>query len=260
MGYCFGNYALTTNEGIEDTGEPFFICIEEENNYYVGYYLTLSFYTEQTECTIKIEELVPTVHKLDSKFIKYAIDAGTGENSIISNDTSDNKASGRYSHAEGLGTNASGEYSHSEGSTTVASGDYSHAEGNYSRASGEYSHAEGTSTTASGKCSHAEGNQSTASGKCSHAEGKNTIASRNNQHVQGCFNIEDTDGKYAHIVGNGDGTSRRSNAHTLDWEGNAWFAGMVEGTAIILKSTTSGSNKRFKITVDDTGTLFVKQF
>jgi hypothetical protein len=34
-------------------------------------------------------------------------------------------------------------------------------------------------------------------------------------------------GKYAHIVGNGTSTSKRSNAHTLDWEGNAWFAGKI---------------------------------
>ena len=35
--------------------------------------------------------------------------------------------------------------------------------------------------------------------------------------------------KYAHIVGNGTGIAdnQRSNAHTLDWEGNAWFAGKV---------------------------------
>lgn len=33
--------------------------------------------------------------------------------------------------------------------------------------------------------------------------------------------------KYAHIVGNGTSNTKRSNAHTLDWEGNAWFAGKV---------------------------------
>ena len=37
----------------------------------------------------------------------------------------------------------------------------------------------------------------------------------------------DAEGKYAHIVGNGTGENDRSNAHTLDWEGNAWFAGDV---------------------------------
>lgn len=34
-----------------------------------------------------------------------------------------------------------------------------------------------------------------------------------------------THGKYVHIVGNGTRTDRRSNAHTLDWNGLGWFAG-----------------------------------
>ena len=62
----------------------------------------------------------------------------------------------------------------------------------------------------------------------------------------------DTENKYAHIVGNGENETKRSNAHTLDWDGNAWFAGSVEGTAIILPSP---SGKQFKITVDDAGAL-----
>ena len=34
-------------------------------------------------------------------------------------------------------------------------------------------------------------------------------------------------GPYAHIIGNGTSEEDRSNAHTLDWDGNAWFAGEV---------------------------------
>lgn len=98
-------------------------------------------------------------------------------------------------------------------------------------ASGESSHAEGDSTTASAYCSHAEGNCTTASGENSHAEGASTIASSQNQHVQGKYNIEDLNGTYAHIVGNGE-DGKNSNAHTLDWQGNAWYAGKLsqEGT------------------------------
>lgn len=71
-----------------------------------------------------------------------------------------------------------------------------------------------------------------ASGDCSHAEGNNTKASSKHQHVQGKYNIEDTVNKYAHIVGNGAGNAKRSNAHTLDWQGNAWYSGKLsqEGT------------------------------
>ena len=93
-----------------------------------------------------------------------------------------------------------------------------------------------------------------ASGDYSHAEGDATKASSKLQHVQGKYNIEDATNTYAHIVGNGDNITR-SNAHTLDWSGNAWFAGTVEGTALILPSSTADSTKKFKITVDDSGTI-----
>lgn len=93
--------------------------------------------------------------------------------------------------------------------------------------SGNYSHSEGSTTTASGESSHAEGTRTLASGNNSHAEGDNTIAHGYSQHVQGKYNIEDTENKYAHIVGNG-GFDTPSNAHTLDWNGNGWFAGQLK--------------------------------
>ena len=167
-------------------------------------------------------------------------------------------ASGRCSHAEGNYTTASGDSSHAEGANTTASGDSSHAEGANTTASGYCSHAEGANTTAS-DFSHAEGQGTTASGSISHAEGYNTKASSPNQHVQGIYNIEDVSGTYAHIVGNGDSDTARSNAHTLDWSGNAWFAGTIEGKAIILPSSTEGSAKKFKITVDDSGAIIATE-
>ena len=130
---------------------------------------------------------------------------------------------------------------------------------NEARYAGLNSHAEGAATTASGGASHAEGNSTTASGLRSHAEGTNTIASGDNSHVQGKYNVEDTEHKYAHIVGNGTDYNERSNAHTLDWSGNAWFAGSVECTSIILKSSTAGSTKKFRLTVDDNGTIGATQ-
>ena len=171
------------------------------------------------------------------------------------------KAIGSQSHAEGLSTNANGDYSHAEGFTTTAGGSCSHAEGNSTAATGECSHAEGTSTAATGNYSHAEGYATTASryashaegftttagGSCSHAEGEGVIASGEYQHVQGKYNVEDTENKYAHIVGNGEGNNNRSNAHTLDWDGNAWFAGGIE--------LTSPNGTRYRFTVSDDGTL-----
>ena len=107
-------------------------------------------------------------------------------------------------------------------------GDCSTAEGYGTTASGDYSHAEGMSTTASGDYSHAEGMGTTSSGLYSHVEGNGTIAHGNSQHVQGKYNVEDTEDKYAHIVGGGTHKERK-NIHTLDWDGNAEFAGNVLG-------------------------------
>ena len=120
-----------------------------------------------------------------------------------------------------------GKYSVAEGSNTTASGENSHAEGSNTTASGIVSHAEGESTIANGIVSHAEGFNTRAGGNSSHAEGFNTRASSGNQHVQGKYNIEDTTGTYAHIVGNGTSDGARSNAHTLDWQGNAWYQGKL---------------------------------
>lgn len=123
---------------------------------------------------------------------------------------------------------ANGDYSFAEGSFTTASGDSSHTEGGSTTASGDKSHAEGSGTIASGSASHAEGYDTEASGYYSHAEGGSTIAKGMYQHAQGKFNIADD--TLAHIVGNGHfqaGVYIRSNAHTLDWEGNAWYAGDV---------------------------------
>ena len=144
-------------------------------------------------------------------------------------------AGGRNSHAEGNSVKAEGKNSHAEGNRTFASGEASHAEGTSSKATGYASHAEGFGN-ASGDYSHAEGTSSKAEGKASHAEGEDTTASSDNQHVQGKYNIKDTANKYAHIVGNGN-YLKQSNAHTLDWDGNAWFAGDV------YVGSTSGTNK-----------------
>lgn len=108
-----------------------------------------------------------------------------------------------------------GERSVALGTNVEASGTYSHAEGS-GRASGYYSHAEGAATTASGYYSH--------------TEGSNTIARGDHQHVQGKYNVEDTNKKYAHIVGGGTSENKRKNIHTLDWDGNAEYAGDVAAT------------------------------
>ena len=180
------------------------------------------------------------VKYLDSKYLETDLvlqnsislgrigDIGAGSSAVGYNTT----ASGDFSHAEGDNTIASASGTHAEGGNTTASGNNSHAEGASTKASGMCAHAEGSTTTASGVNSHAEGDYTTASGASSHAEGYGSKASSQFQHVQGKYNIEDTNRRYAHIVGNGVGDAKRSNAHTLDWKGNAWYAGKLsqEGT------------------------------
>ena len=150
------------------------------------------------------------------------------------------RAKGKASFTEGVDNEASGTGSHAEGIHSVASGNYTHAEGNGSVASNSYAHAEGGQTTASGNCSHAEGVQTVASGKRAHAQGSGTIANHLAQHAMGEFNVADPSaaadtarGTYIEIVGNGTADNDRSNARTLDWEGNETLAG-----SLTLGSTT----------------------
>lgn len=87
-----------------------------------------------------------------------------------------------------------------------------------------------------GQYAFAEGYNTSASGSASHAEGYYTTASSNYQHVQGKYNIADTT-TYADIIGNGSSDTERSNAATVDWNGNGWYAGDV------YVGSTSGKNK-----------------
>lgn len=144
------------------------------------------------------------------------------------------EATGIYSHTEGTGTKAIGTGAHVEGQGGTASGSSSHAEGNSTTASGDGSHSEGGGTTASGSHSHAEGGGTVASGVYSHAEGAYTTANHLAQHVFGTHNIPDSStepsgaiGNYVEIVGNGSDTNHRSNARTLDWNGNEEVAGDI---------------------------------
>ena len=187
------------------------------------------------------------------------------------------KAIGLYSHAEGNGTTASGYSSHAEGFTTTAeqsshaeghnttaTGYYSHAEGDGATASGLHSHAEGTGTTASGTDSHAEGYKTKAIGDYSHSQNFYTIASHKSQTAIGEYNIEDTGstsvgvrGNYAVIVGNGTSEEARSNALTVDWNGNVNASGSVNvGGTNILELVYPVGSIYMSVNSTDPGTLF----
>ena len=124
---------------------------------------------------------------------------------------------------------------------------------------------------AEGISSHAEGVKTKASGAGSHAQGTFTIASNRYASVLGCCNLLDPKnsspeerGKYLEIVGNGDFNSKngeiiyRSNARTLDWDGNQWNAGdMVIGPRDPKKENNIGigSNRlKLEFSTDGVGT------
>lgn len=150
-------------------------------------------------------------------------------------------AKGNWSHTEGIGTETGEDGTHAEGWDTKATDYAAHSEGRSTVASGKNSHSEGYGTTASGESSHAEGSSTVASGSVSHAEGEGTFAA-GHQHVEGKYNEKDIVNKYAHIVGNGTSDTKRSNAHTLDWDGNAWFAGKISVGTITNVPTPLYSN------------------
>lgn len=137
-------------------------------------------------------------------------------------------AQGDRAHSEGTMTKAIGNASHAEGSYTEAIGVYSHAEGSNNHAYGETSHVEGSTNVASGVDSHAEGSSNKVAHKAAHVEGYGNITSSDFQHIQGKYSKKENSSNYIHIVGNGISDAERSNAHTLDWNGNSWYAGDIK--------------------------------
>lgn len=160
-------------------------------------------------------------------------------------------ASGDYAFSEGWGTRASGDYSHAEGYSSYASGNNSHAEGYGTFATGGRAHAEGNMTRASGVRSHAEGDDTEASGRTSHAQNEGTIAASSSQTALGRYNISDDGDSYALIIGNGTSDSNRSNALTVDWQGNV-VCGTVNG--IDIASAIAGATQ-FQGALDSQSTL-----
>lgn len=183
----------------------------------------------------------------------------------------ENFASGYASHAEGYMTKATAADSHAEGYMTEATAADSHAEGFRSSATNDGAHAEGCST-ASGYQSHAEGGGTTASGMNAHAEGGSTIASGNNAHAQnigtiaaspgqtalGWYNVADSGGNYAVIIGNGSSDNGRSNALTVDWNGGVVADGTIRSNSGVDVRDDSIDRDADTISVDDWATSYFR--
>ena len=74
----------------------------------------------------------------------------------------------------------------------------------------------------------------------SHAEGCGTIATRTASHASGQYNIANDN--HLVVVGNGTSNTARSNAYTLDSSGNAWYAGSITATKLILGPESYGTS------------------
>lgn len=171
-----------------------------------------------------------------------------------------NTASNKNAFAVGTKNKASGSNSASIGNNNEASGSASFAQGYQAKATNECCVALGNNSKASGKNSFALGPRAEASGTTSVAIGQGVKSARSNQIVFGKYNIMDTStsNSYAVIVGNGSGeditddsgnitTQNRSNAHTLDWKGNAWFAGAVSASSIKIGEVEFTSAQLIKV-------------
>lgn len=185
----------------------------------------------------------------------YTVASGYGAHAEGDN----TQAGGEGSHAEGYGSNASGNYTHTEGDHTVANRRGMHAEGKYNLydsakyvdvvglgnrytwsdmyAASEYTfdadtgyytlvNAEPKSEVVIGL--YYASSKMYTSGTINQLEKPISLISGNNYKTEKHLGTLGTDaqGKYVHVVGNGV-SSARSNAHTLDWDGNGWFAGDV---------------------------------
>ena len=66
-----------------------------------------------------------------------------------------------------------------------------------------------------------------------------------------------TDEEFIQVCKNLRFISQDVEGNTFTWDGNGWFGGNVEAKAIILRSSTEGSTKTFKLTIDDSGELSI---
>ena len=243
-----GNLSVIGHDSPFETNAPFLIAKRykqnESNNVYI---LTTSTAVSHT---VKVTATSYTKLVMDKQLYEEVFDGrpasylGSGDASTVMNYgavasgdgaaafNDGTKATGNASSAFGSCTNATKYAAFAEGINTTASGSAAHAEGSRTVASGAYSHAEGTKSTATGGCAHAEGQNTLASGNMSYAGGNNTISNHKSQHVFGEWNVADPSseaisarGNYAEIVGNGTADDARSNARTLDWDGNEKLSG-----------------------------------
>lgn len=216
--YCFDSTQIINQ--IYNDNEYYISYYDEYHNIYYTYY---SRYDDECleirhhgyEIVIALTEETDSIYKFVAETTKEKVDTFNPTcNGNFSMNQTTGSSIGKYAFAEGYETQSGGRYAHAEGWGTSSSGDCAHAEGNHTGATFD-NHAEGLYTIADGYYGFPQ-----------HAQGKYNVRSAGN-----------TSKALAHIVGNGTSDNKRSNAHTLDYQGNAWYAGDV------YVGSTSGVNR-----------------
>lgn len=201
-----------------------------------------------------------------------------------SGDTANSIQDSIYAHAEGAENGISNSnYAHAEGDfNSILYSEKSHAEGESSKIfDSKWAHAGGYGCyiMSHADCGFAHGAGAKVTGGVAAAFGSSTLAAGRNQFVAGKGNIEDSEDKYALIIGNGTEVPRgqtsfeASNALTLDWEGNLWVAGKIEaqgggtaaytpGAGIDISKSSESSEISAKIDsntiqLDENGNMYV---
>lgn len=144
-------------------------------------------------------------------------------------------AFGDVARAQERGAIAIGDGNYSTGYESVAFGDGTRADGDYSFAAGNDSEATGRSSVAMGEYSEATGYASVAMGYYSEASstgsiafGRGVISRTSAGLVIGKYNSRgSTSAPYLFVVGNGSSYSERSDAFSVDENGNVWAAGTI---------------------------------
>lgn len=144
----------------------------------------------------------------------------------------------------------SGRYSSSLSSSTVRGISCHGDSGSIVQINGRFSHSDSGGISDGDYC-HASCGGETKYTEYGFATGKGTVANGSSQTVIGKLNIVDTTdeylkGKYVFIIGNGlyeeetdhslfqaETIKSRSNAFTVDWDGNTWAAGSITATGSV---------------------------
>lgn len=159
-----------------------------------------------------------------------------------------------YARSSGVSNRVHGDAASADGRSNIITGRYGRASG-YLNKTGYAGHVQNRSNTALGIDASGSGRDTVADGERSFTMGHGTVAKAKDQLARGKYNIPDNGQNYADIVGNGKDDNNRSNAYTLDWNGNGWFAGSITTEGDIIANDIKLPYLIKEITVDGETTI-----